>query len=485
MPSFTCHLEETTTPLDHAWEHTVGSGHATLALRADWQAQLRRCHDELGFRHVRFHGLFCDDMGTFIEQGGETIFSFFNCDRIFDFLLSIGMRPFVELGFMPQALASGDETVFHYRANITPPKDAAQWAGLVRTFVQHCADRYGLEEVREWFFEVWNEPNLAAFWGGTRDDYFAFYRVTAAAVKQVDPALKVGGPATARNAWIAEFLDASRRHHAPVDFVSTHQYPGDAFGKEGDDTESQLAASRRGVLREQVQDAYRQAAGKPLYYTEWNASSNPRDACHDGPYAAAFVVKSVLETNGLVRAYSFWTFSDIFEENYFPSQAFHGGFGLLTLSGIPKPAYRAFQLLHALGREQLLVDGLHSTVNAWAVRQDDSLTLLLANHALPRHAIADEHVHFSINGSRRPQSVSIQRIDDTHANPRAEWQAMGKPQYLDALQVQQLESASRLRGEPQTWKHAKEHLQLEFAIPANGVAAITVKYPAGGTQDPS
>ena len=479
MPSFTCHLGETTTPLDHAWEHTVGSGHATLALRADWQAQLRRCHDELGFRHVRFHGLFSDDMGTFIEQGGEAICSFFNCDRIFDFLLSIGMRPFVELSFMPEALASGHKTVFHYRANITPPKDAAKWAALVRTFVQHCVDRYGVAEVREWFFEVWNEPNLPAFWKGTQDDYFSFYRVTALAVKDVDAALKVGGPATAKNEWIADFLAYCQRHHAPVDFVSTHQYPSDALGSESDDTEGQLAGSRRGILHEQVQDTYARAAGKPVYYTEWNASSNPRDPCHDESYAAAFLVKSVLETNGLVSAYSFWTFTDIFEENYFPSQPFHGGFGLLNLCGIPKPAYRAFELLHALGHRQLLVDGIHPTVDAWAVRKNDSVTLLLANHALPRRAIEAEQVTFFVDGSPRPQAASIRRIDERHANPLGAWQAMGKPQYLDALQVAQLEEASRLRAEPLKCKHGKERLQLDIALPVNGVAAITINYPTG------
>ena len=479
MPTFTCRLDETTTPLDHAWEHTVGSGHATLALRADWQAQLRRCHDELGFRHVRFHGLLSDDMGTFIEQGGESICSFFNCDQIFDFLLSIGMRPFVELSFMPEAFASGHKTVFHYRANVTPPKNNKKWAELVHMFVRHCVDRYGLDEVRQWFFEVWNEPNMAAFWRGTQADYFEFYRATAAAVKRVDAGLRVGGPATAKNEWVADFVAWCRRRRAPIDFVSTHQYPSDALGDAGDDTEAQLAAGRRGILREQVQDTCRQAAGKPVYYTEWNASSNPRDPCHDQSYAAAFIVKSVLDVNGLVHAYSFWTFTDLFEENYFPSQPFHGGFGLLNLHGIPKPAYRAYELLHGLGREQLLVDGIHPTVNAWAVRKEDSLTVLLINQALPRRAIEAEQVSIRLEGSPPPQSASIQRIDETHANPLAAWQALGKPPYLDALQLQQLEAASRLVAEPQRCKRVGTSVQLEVALPVDGVAAVTLRYPAG------
>ncbi len=228
------------------------------------------------------------------------------------------MRPFVELSFMPRALASGGTTVFNYQANVTPPRDVRQWAELVRMLVRHWIDRYGAAEVREWFFEVWNEPNLKNFWTGAQDEYFELYRVTAEAIKSVDAGLRVGGPATAKNEWVSEFLDFCDTHDLPADFVSTHHYPTDAFGSEGDDTETQLSRSRRSVLREQVQDARRRAGALPLYYTEWNASSNPRDPLHDEPYAAAFVTKTLMEANGLVDGYSFWTFSDIFEENYFP-----------------------------------------------------------------------------------------------------------------------------------------------------------------------
>ncbi|MGH8527754.1 MAG: GH39 family glycosyl hydrolase, partial [Gammaproteobacteria bacterium] len=346
----------------HCWEHSVGSCHAPTALRADWQQQLRRCHAELGFRYVRFHGLLSDDVGTLITHNDELLYSFFNADQILDFLLSIGMRPFVELSFMPTALASGARTVFHYRGNVTPPKDYKQWSTLIHTLVRHWVDRYGIREVATWFFEVWNEPNLKAFWTRTQQDYFRLYRVAADAIKRVDPSLKVGGPATARDGWIEEFVAFCETGNVPVDFVTTHHYPTDALGHEHDDTETQLANSQRGVLREWAQDTRRRAGRLPVYYTEWNSSSNPRDPRHDEPYAAAFVAKTALEASDLVQGYSFWTFSDIFEENYFPSVPFHGGFGLLNLHGIAKPTYRAFQLLHELGTERLLVDGLHETV---------------------------------------------------------------------------------------------------------------------------
>jgi xylan 1,4-beta-xylosidase len=261
---FRCRLSAPVTPLPHVWEHTVGSCHAPLALRADWQEHLRRCRRELGFERVRFHGLLCDDVGTHVQHGGQSIDSFFNADRIIDFLLSIEVRPFVELSFMPRALASGDQTIFSYRANVTPPADPGAWAGLVHRLASHWVDRYGIEEVRRWYFEVWNEPNLAAFWAGTQEDYFALYRATALALKSVDVGLRVGGPATAANAWLPEFLDFCEREGLPADFVSTHHYPNDPLWSAAQDTEGELAGGRRGAMREWARQARQQARGKPL-----------------------------------------------------------------------------------------------------------------------------------------------------------------------------------------------------------------------------
>ncbi|MCA1605782.1 MAG: beta-xylosidase, partial [Acidobacteria bacterium] len=332
---FFCDLASETTPLPHFWEHCVGSDHAPVALRGDWQRQLKRCHEELGFQYVRFHGLFSDDMGTLRNEKRKTLYSFFNVDQIFDFLLSIGMKPFVELSFMPEALASGRKTVFHYQANVTPPKDYKQWATLIRGFVNHLVQRYGVAEVRQWFFEVWNEPNLKSFWTGTQRDYFKLFRYTVEAIKSVDQSLRVGGPATAKSQWINEFVDFCERNKLPLDFISTHHYPTDDSGNEDDETEIKLSLSQRGIMREAAQDTRHRARGKQVYYTEWNSSSDSRDPLHDESYSAAFAVATIMEAKGLVEGYSFWTFSDIFEENYFPSVPFHGGFGLLNLHGIP------------------------------------------------------------------------------------------------------------------------------------------------------
>ena len=473
--TFASRLSTKASPLPHFWEHTVGSGHAPLALRADYQKQLRQCREELGFRHVRFHDLLSDDMGTLMDENNQLIHSFFNADQICDFLLSIGMKPFVELSFMPTTLASGSKTVFHYAANVTPPKNYAKWAELISSLVQHWVQRYGLEEVKTWFFEVWNEPNLKAFWTGTQADYFKLYQVTAKAIKAVDKQLQVGGPATAKNAWIKEFLDFCAKKNVPVDFVSTHHYPTDALGTVGQDTTTQLAKSKPSILRDWARLTHRKARGKPLYYTEWSSSSNPRDPLHDESYAATVIIKTMMEARGLVKGYSYWTFSDIFEENYMPACAFQGGFGLLTMQGVAKPAYRAFELLHRLGVEELPVKGKHQTVNVWVVRSSDFVTVLLINHALPRHPIKTETVHIELTDLAKPENVYIERIDDDHANPKRLWIEMGQPALPQPREVEQLHASSKLMREPLKWNYQGHALRLKISMPAHAIAAVTVQ----------
>ena len=477
---FKSNLASTSVPLKHSWEHTVGSGRAVLALRADWQAQLMRAHGELGFRHVRFHGLLDDDMGTLIHHAEKPLYSFFNTDQINDYLLSIGMKPFVELSFMPSMLSSGASTVFQYRANITPPKDYRQWGKLIDRLVRHWIDRYGPDEIGKWCLEVWNEPNLKAFWTGGKKGYHALYRTTVETIKNIDSGLKVGGPSSAQSAWIPEFLDYCAQHKLPVDFVSTHYYPTDAFGQIGADTLTQLEHAPRDVMKEKAQTARVQAGDLPLYYTEWNVSSNPRDPLHDESFAAAFAANIALSVDPFVEGYSFWTFTDIFEENYFPSVPFHGGFGLLNLHGIPKPIYRAFQLLHGLGDKLHQVEGSHETVNVWVSGGDNAITVFITNYAMPRHEICTVSVHVQLTGAPRPLSAHLIRIDEDNVNPKRVWQEMGEPEYLNLRDVETLQSASALNPEPYPLRVLENRMDFDISMPPQSVAAMKIECAPGG-----
>jgi xylan 1,4-beta-xylosidase len=246
---------------------------------------------------------------------------------------------------------------------------------------------------------------------------------------------------------------------------------------------TQLAHAPRHVMRDQAAKTREQAKGRPVYYTEWNASSNPRDPLHDEPYTAAFVTKTLMEVDPLVEAFSFWTFSDIFSENYFPSIPFQGGFGLLNLQGIAKPVYRAYEILHRLGGERLDVDGQHDTVDVWVARGDHAITVLLTNHAFPRHPIDTQQVRVTLDHAPQPGGATVERIDADHANPRALWHAWGEPKYLRAEEVARLEAASALVPEAQAYDYANGTLTLNVSVAPHSVTAVTIRVPSAAAAN--
>lgn len=451
----------------------MGSGHAALALRADWQQQIARCREELGFKSVRFHGLLCDDMNAYVGDS-QNLYSFHNIDIIFDFLCSIGMKPFVELSFMPGQLASGSATIFHYLGNITPPKNYSDWGSLVGALAKHLVDRFGVEEVSRWNFEVWNEPNLKYFWSGSQKEYFQLYASAANAIKSVHPSLRVGGPSTAANAWVSEMLQFCRENDLPIDFVSTHHYPTDVALGHNLDMETSMSKVPRGVLANMAKQVRQQAGDMPLYYTEWNNSPSSRDWYHDTPYSAAFILKTIADNAGIVDMYSYWTFSDIFEELYFSSQPFHGGFGLLNIHGIPKPSYQAFRLLHQLGEERLPVnvDNSSATVECLAVRNGKQLGIIAYNHNVPLAEIKAESVHIYLQSVEGVKSAAMCRIDEDHLNPRRVWQEGGAKEYLMRADIDALMSAATLEFTPVQPVTMGDVVDFEFTLPPHGVAAI-------------
>jgi len=513
MNEFALDLLGPSRPFYHYWELCVGSCHAATALRADWQEQLARCHRDLGFRYVRFHGLFDDDMSVAVRPllSPEPVFCFTNIDKIYDFLLSIGMKPFVELSFMPSCLASGSKTLFHYKANTTPPRDYGAWAAFIQLFLQHLLERYGRAEVRSWYFEVWNEPNLGGpdspfgFWSATQEEYWKLYDVTAAAVKAVDPVLRVGGPATSNNAWLPEFLTHCRQSGAPVDFVSTHHYPTDVvlgYGVEDSgnfanpvDTrdpeklkalvdriksdpcqleqvqkEYSVFRSRlwerveRDVLTDMAKRARMEVGELPLFYTEWGSLGGLPS---DGAFGASFIAKTLVDNYGLVDGYSFWAFTDIFEESPQRAEAFHGGFGLLTQHGIPKAPYRAFQLLHQVEGELYDASFAQDTLEIHAFSDPGRrvVQLLAVNHQSLRHPVERQKARVALSGWGPCLGTECARVDDGHANALAAWQAMGAPEYLTEAQRLALESASCLETQPVPFQQAGRETVVEIEVP--------------------
>lgn len=346
-------------PLNTMFKECVGAGRANEGLRADWQQQLAYVKKECDFKFIRMHGLLTDDMAVYsLDKDGAPIYNYMYIDVLFDFLHSIGMKPFVELGFMPSALASGNKTIFWWRGNVTPPRDYEKWEALIKNLVEHFTERYGEEEVKTWYFEVWNEPNLDGFWAGTQEEYFKLYKHAARAVKGVNQSYRVGGPGTAGAAWEPEMIEFCVKNNVPIDFVSTHAYGVkqgflDEFGNSGTVLDKNPMSVSGEVLQSRSEIS---ASAKPnleLHYTEWSASYTPADPIHDSYHEAAYVLQKMKQVGAAANSMSYWVFTDIFEEPGPRFTPFHGGFGMLTTQGINKPVFYAYQFLNRLGNIEL------------------------------------------------------------------------------------------------------------------------------------
>jgi xylan 1,4-beta-xylosidase len=345
--------------LNPMFKECVGAGRANEGLRADWQAQLTLAKKECDFKYIRMHGLLTDDMGVYAEdKSGNPQLNFQYVDVLFDFLLGIGVKPFVEIGFMPSALASGPETIFWWRGNVTPPKDYLKWGFLIEGLLRHFVERYGREEVKTWYFEVWNEPNLSGFWAGTQDEYFKLYSHTAKALKRVGAEFRVGGPATAGAAWVPEMIGFCRKNGLPLDFVSTHAYGVkqgylDEFGVTGTVLDQDPESVSRDVERSRSEIEASEMPGLELHYTEWSSSYTPADPIHDSYHQAAYVLEKIKQVGARANSMSYWVFTDIFEEAGPRFTPFHGGFGLLNYQSIKKPAFFSYKFMNELGSAEL------------------------------------------------------------------------------------------------------------------------------------
>jgi xylan 1,4-beta-xylosidase len=347
--------------LNKTFNECIGAGRANEGLRADWQNQLRTVKQECGFRYIRMHGLLSDDMGVFkVNQEGKPEYNYQYIDVLFDYLLSIDIKPFVELGFMPAGMASGDQTIFWWRGNVTPPSNYDQWGDLIKNLVIHFTERYGKEEVKSWYFEVWNEPNLTPwFFTGTQEDYFKLYQYAAKAVKSVDPTYKVGGPATAGAAWEPEMIEFCVKNEVPIDFISTHSYGVkegflDEYGGHGTVLNPDYWSLSKDVIdsRKEISDS--KLKNLELHYTEWSASYTPADPIHDSYHEAAYILQKLKQVGNAAQSMSYWVFTDIFEEPGPRFTPFHGGFGLLNTQGIKKSAFFAYSFMNQLGETELV-----------------------------------------------------------------------------------------------------------------------------------
>ncbi len=461
-------------PFPHYWEQMFGSGRAVLSLRDSYRKDLRAVHQITGFQYVRFHGILNDDVGVYDEdKQGHAVYNFSYVDQIYDGLLASGVKPFVELSFMPYKLAARqDFQSFWYHPNVSPPKDYAKWDDLMTQFIKHLVDRYGIDEVANWYFEVWNEPNLD-FWSGTprQSTYFELYDHTARDIKAVNSRLRVGGPASAQAAWVPDMIKHSEQAHVPLDFVSTHVYgndkASDVFHTQEDIPRDQMVCRSVKKVHEEIKASSR--PDLPLIWSEFNAAYNNEVAVTDSVYMGPWLATTIAQCDGMTEMMSYWTFSDVFEEQGVVKTPFYGGFGLIAAGNIPKPSFYAMEILHRLGEQRLENADPNVLVTKTA---DGSLVVAVWNLVNPGATGAARTVKLQFKGVAPDSRVAIRRVDADHGDTLGLWEKMGKPAYPTTVQLNDLRQQSTL---PDPDYQDLEGGSLSLQLPVNGLAVLQIR----------
>jgi xylan 1,4-beta-xylosidase len=465
--------QATSHPFPHFWEVMFGSGRAILSLRESYRQDLRRVKEITNFKYVRFHDILDDDVGLYDEDSqGKPVYNFLYVDQIYDGLLANGVKPFVELSFMPKKLSAKPVLhAFWYKPNVAPPADYGRWGALVEALTRHLLARYGAAEVESWYFEVWNEPNID-FWAGEpkQATYWQLYDQAAQAIKKVDSKLRVGGPATAQAAWVTAFLKHCSENHVPVDFVSTHVY--------GNDRAQDVFATNETIPRDQmvcravrkVHDEILASATPrlPLIWSEFNASYKNEPEVTDAPFMGPWLADTICQCDGLASVMAYWTFSDVFDEQGVPRTLFYGGYGLIAEDGIAKPAYAAFELLHKTGEERLEIDSNFALLTR---KKNGTLVLVVWNYSPPeiKGQTRTVTIHFK---NSHPTRATISRVDAEHGDPHAKYQQLGSPASPTQSQLEELRKAAEL---PNPEVRSIQNGTMLLELPPRGLTLIEVR----------
>ncbi|MBQ8408631.1 MAG: glycoside hydrolase [Clostridia bacterium] len=469
--------------LNRYFSRCIGAGRAAEVMRHTAYEQLKLIQEECPFEYIRFHGLFHDEMGiVHRNDDGSLFFNFQYVDMLFDSLLDVGIRPLVELGLMPGELRSGDDTVFWWKMYKTPPKDYGEWEQLIDALVRHVTERYGEEEIKKWYFEVWNEPDHPSFFRSDdrMNDYFKIYASAAKAVKKVNPEYKVGGPATAGLRWIPEIIAYCRENDVPLDFISGHYYclKGD-FDPDG---KVRLVMNDHAYLSGTINKVGKEthAEGYPLLITEWSASYSSRDPVHDSYFSAPFILRIIKECEGQADMLSYWVYTDVFEEVGVGKTPFHGGFGLFNLQSLKKPAYHAYAMLNSLGDDELACDDK----NAYVCRKENEVQVLFWNSVilkqdapnvefftrpLPAKEIEDARVTLSGFEAGKAYEVKVETVGYKMGDVYNAYLDMGLTDTPTREQTHALAEASKPK-------------QTSFSVKANADGVLELTLPQSENQ---
>ena len=476
--------------------------------------------------YIRTHNLLVTGDGTpalkwgstnaYIEDAsGKPVYDWKIVDRIFDTYVHARAKPFVEIGFMPEALSRNPHPYRHTwpQGGITagwayPPKDYQKWAELVRQWVLHSVERYGRAEVESWYWELWNEPDIG-YWKGTPEEYNKLYEVTARAVKGALPAARVGGPATcgpgsSRAAgFLKQFLEHCARQLTPLDFITYHAkgQPKVVDGHVRMGLDRNLVDVQRGL---EIISQFPQFRKLPIVLSEsdpegcaaCSARVYPQNAYRNGtlyPCYTAVAMNHILKLAGRYHANIEGMLTWAFE---FEDQPYFDGFRTLATNGIDKPVLNVFRMAGMMRGERIKVEssgaaGLDAILNggvrgkpdvdALASRSERGVSVMAWNYHDDDVPGPDAPVRMTITGVPAAVSRALlrhYRVDQTHSNAYTVWKAMGSPQNPTAEQYAKLEAAGQLQLlESPRWLWTENGAaEVQFSLPRQGVSLVQLSW---------
>ena len=459
-------------------DYCVGTGRLGLALTEEYLKELEFVQENIGFSYIRGHGLFSDDVSIYheYEEGGVTKveYNYTYIDRIIDAYIRLGIRPYLELGFMPGKLASGTQTIFYWKGNTTPPKDYKLWTDMVVALLKHLIGRYG-EEVYTWPIEVWNEPNLPGFWfKADMEEYFKLFKETFLAIKDLDGRFTVGGPAICgvKDAeWTKAFLEFCKKENIRPDRITRHHYCVEFPERIGHYDYSKLEDSEFRFANLQstrdIVDSYDEFKGTPIHLTEFSTSYTPKGVIHDTNINAAYLARQLSRLGDVNDAYSYWTFGDVFEEQGVPDSLFHGGFGMVAAGNIPKPSFWTFCFYKQL--KLFSENCVYRDDDAVITKSDKGYAGILWN------IDGDDAVRelaFSLDNGE--YTLITKTVDETCCNPLKVWHDMGEPAYPSKDETDLIRSSAYPLVQSDVVKSVSGSADAAITVKKNGVVYFTI-----------
>ncbi|HEX2959496.1 MAG TPA: hypothetical protein VHO70_21860 [Chitinispirillaceae bacterium] len=482
----------------HFWSRCVGTGGAQLCMNNDWKVAAKLAVKDAGFKAFRGHRILSYSNPLIWNGSGTPTYNWDKFNEVYDFLVdTLKTEPILELSAQPKALETSGEW--------SPPKDLAVYQDLIKNVVQHCIDRYHMERVSKWYWEVWNEWDYSGFWsGGTEQQYYEMYKAAVKGATEAYPDIKIGGPSsTNAGGRIAPFLNYCKTNNIKVDFVSNHNYGGGGSGPNADPVNTQKDSRTRA---EAIKDF-----GKPLgsMNTEFSSSYSGQgggtganlysmDSHVNAPYVAK-VIKLHLDDHTsnksqLPDVMSYWAISDVFDESgregYIKDNnaVFGQVFGMINYHGIPKATFNAYRMLNKMGTTRIECKSSVSSaeddgVDGFATVNDNSseLAVVIYNfYKVLGGQTAVDNVALTVNDLPFPKGkvqVTHFRVDSTHSNAYRIWLQNGKPRSPSTDLLNKMREASDLEllNPIDTIDFTGAAYTKSFALPRQGLSLVLLK----------